>query len=329
MENLDSSFFEISSNECQDFNDFEVDGVTIMQSLRESISRLPPLSLILSIVLFLGYLTTLFFPHSKRYVVLVPGKVSFALWTCVTSSFVVLNPIEIMVDLVTVLFVGRIVMPVYGTFEMVKYLLFVAGVTGMATFAVSYVTFVIGRSVSALYIQISGFHGLLGALLVAFKQVAPDHVLIFCDMFSVRAQWLPSIYVLLGIPVGLLYRPLGFYPFLLFGTYFSWFYLRYLQVDPGTQLKGDPSPSFNFASFFPEIIRPPVNSLASFCSKVFHITPKQPTPAYSLSPSNEFQHDPYDQARRRERGQRALDARLNATNGSNPRSTEQTNVDTV
>lgn len=63
--------------------------------MRESVSRLTPLSLSLSILIFLGYLTTLFAPWVRRYVVLVPGKVSFALWSCVTSSFVVTNPLEV------------------------------------------------------------------------------------------------------------------------------------------------------------------------------------------------------------------------------------------
>ena len=113
-------------------------------------------------------------------------------------------------------------------------------------------------------------------------------------------QWLPSIYVLLGLPIGLLYRPLNFYPFLLFGTYFGWFYLRFLQTDPRTQLKGDPSPSFNFASFFPEFLRPVANAIAVFCSKVFHIKTKEPsTSAYPPSTGHPTLQDTNDQARRR------------------------------
>ena len=38
------------------------------------------------------------------------------------------------------------------------------------------------------YTPIAGFHGLLGAMLVAFKQVAPDHVLIFFDVFKIKAE---------------------------------------------------------------------------------------------------------------------------------------------
>ena len=58
-----------------------------------------------------------------------------------------------MVDIVVLLFVGQIVEPVYGSFELLKYLLAVAAVTGFATFAVAYTTFVIRRTVSALYLQ--------------------------------------------------------------------------------------------------------------------------------------------------------------------------------
>lgn len=53
-------------------------------------------------------------------------------------------------DVIGLLFVGKIVEPIWGGFELIKFLILVAGVTGFATFAVAYTTFVLGRSAVAL-----------------------------------------------------------------------------------------------------------------------------------------------------------------------------------
>lgn len=217
------------------------------------------------------------------------------------------------------MFVWKIVEPVYGALELFRLLALVALATGVTTFVIAYITFVLGRFVSALYVKICGFHGLLGALLVCFKQVAPDHQLLFCDAVKIKAQWLPSIYVLCGSVIGLCYHPLNFYPFLIFGTYYAWFYLRFLQIDRETGLKGDPSPSFNFASFFPEVMRGMVNRFSSFCSSVFQVKSnrRNETSVIPVSTRNDLDEDPFEQTRRRERGQRALDARLAMANENN------------
>lgn len=74
----------------------------------------------------------------------------------------------------------------------------------------------------------------------------------------VLLQWLPSLLVLAvcvraALGIGVLYVP-----FIVFGTYNAWIYLRFFQSrgdQGGTQLKGDPSDDFAFATFFPEPMR--------------------------------------------------------------------------
>lgn len=159
-----------------------------MRNAREMLSHFTASSLTLTVILALGYIITLAFPQTKTFLILVPGKVFFAVWTCLTSSFVVVNPVELLIDITAVVFIWKIVEPVYGAVELIKLLTLVALATGITTFAVAYTTFVIGRSVSALYVKICGFHGLLGTMFVCFKQVAPDHQLLFCDAFRIKAQ---------------------------------------------------------------------------------------------------------------------------------------------
>jgi len=66
-----------------------------MHRIRDVASRFTPLSLVLSFVLLIGYIVTLAIPATKTYVALIPGKASYAIWTCMTSSFTVMNPIEV------------------------------------------------------------------------------------------------------------------------------------------------------------------------------------------------------------------------------------------
>lgn len=69
-------------------------------------------------------------------------------------------------------------------------------------------------------------------------------------------QWLPSIVLVLLIAASFFIAEAAMYlPVILFGTYMSWIYLRYLQKKPETKLRGDPSDDFAFSSFFPEFLR--------------------------------------------------------------------------
>jgi hypothetical protein len=81
----------------------------------------------------------------------------------------------------------------------------------------------------------------------------------------------PSLYVLLagGACAGLkAYTQL---PFLLFGFYFAWLYLRFFQQQPETSIMGDPSEDFKFSTFFPELLHPPIDLLAAILGKVLRL----------------------------------------------------------
>lgn len=66
-----------------------------MQSAREALSSFTSASSVLTFLLLLGFIVTNAAPQAKAFLVLVPGKVSFAIWTCLTSSFIVVNPVEV------------------------------------------------------------------------------------------------------------------------------------------------------------------------------------------------------------------------------------------
>lgn len=65
-------------------------------------------------------------------------------------------------------------------------------------------------------------------------------------------QWAPSLFVTIAVLSSLFSSsPIQYVPFIVFGTYGAWMYLRYFQRKPEAGLKGDTSAEFAFATFFP------------------------------------------------------------------------------
>jgi hypothetical protein len=59
----------------------------------------------------------------------------------------------------------------------------------------------------------------------------------------------------MSVVVGILAKDaMTFCPFIIFGTYCSWLYLRFYQRQSEVNVKGDPSDEFSFKTFFPEIL---------------------------------------------------------------------------
>lgn len=109
-------------------------------------------------------------------------------------------------------------------------------------------------------------------------------------------------------------------PLLVFGGYASWAYLRFVQQQPETAIRGDPSEDFKFSSFFPEAMAPPLDAVGGVLCTLLRLRPGSsggggaaaggggllPTSGVSgLLGSNAA-----DASRRRERGARALEQRL-------------------
>lgn len=69
-------------------------------------------------------------------------------------------------------------------------------------------------------------------------------------------QWLPSMFVLSALIASIiLNEPMHFVPFIVFGTYGAWLYLRYLQRKPEAGFKGDASSEFALTTFFPGFLQ--------------------------------------------------------------------------
>jgi hypothetical protein len=90
-------------------------------------------------------------------------------------------------------------------------------------------------------------------------------------------QYFPSVFLLISTVLAAVARAWADIPFLIFGTYVAWIYLRFFQQQPETTLKGDPSEDFKFASFFPDALHGPVEVASRVCSLVFRLKHSSPT----------------------------------------------------
>lgn len=275
------------------------------------------LSKALAGVLCLGYAVQLVIPTAREYLTLVPGRTIPCVWNVFTAGLVETDIFKLLLNLVGVLMLAKIVEPVWGS---KGFLLFTAVVnfwTGFSTFVFIYLLFTIDRKGDVLYSEICGFQGVFAGLLVGLKQIMPENDVTLVGYVKFRAKHLPVIFNLLTVIGALaLGSALKTVPFVIFGTYISWFYLRFFQSRPETSLQGDPSDEFRFATFFPAAVQPVIDRVAGLCSKVFRVG-LQPAAARSASGSSLPLNgaplpgsDNAEAARRRERGARALEERL-------------------
>jgi hypothetical protein len=96
----------------------------------------------------------------------------------------------------------------------------------------------------------NGLGGFLCGLVVAYKQVIPEHVINVFKRPVIRVKYTPSLIILLHLIlflVGLI--NITFYMHTS-GIVITWIYLRYFKFYNG--VRGDRSETFSFASFFPD-----------------------------------------------------------------------------
>ncbi|ERN15955.1 rhomboid-like protein 19 [Amborella trichopoda] len=267
----------------------------------------------LAVVLVAGYAILQIFPPALSYVALIPAKTIPFAWNLMTAGYIEQSIYGLVFNTLGLLFIGKLLEPIWGSREFLKFIIVVNFLTSVCAFVTTIALYYITTQERFLYTPLSGFHGVLAGFFVGIKQIIPDHELI--TFISLKAKWMPSLLILTSIVITFLTSESASYlPFLIFGTYMSWLYLRYLQKNPETNWKGDPSDEFAFLTFFPEFLRPVIDPVGSVCERLFcgrsevstegngHILGGAPLPG----------SDPIEASRRRERGARALEERLAA-----------------
>lgn len=273
-------------------------------------------------VLIGGYAVAQIFPPAVSYLALIPARTIPFAWNLITAGYLEQSLLEVAFSTVGLLFMGKLLEPIWGSKEFLKFIFVVNFLTSICIFITAIALYYITRQESFLYTPLSGFHGVLLGFLVGIKQILPNQEL---SVLKIKAKWMPSLVLLVSIAASFFSAESASYlPTLIFGTYMGWIYLRYFQRRPETNLKGDPSDEFAFSTFFPEIFRPVLDPIASLfdmiCCQRSKISDE--VKGHTLGETPLPGSDPIEASRRRERGARALEERLASEKSSAVESAE-------
>ena len=146
----------------------------VKEELGTLIQTSTPTTKAIAYVLVVSYLVNLVLPFSATYLALVPEKTIPCVWNVFTSGFYEMNVFGLAVDAVGVMYLGRLLEPIWGTREFVNFVVVVQTCVGVAAFVTMYILYVATASQFYLFAKFSGFHGVLAALTVALRQQLPE-----------------------------------------------------------------------------------------------------------------------------------------------------------
>lgn len=282
----------------------------------------------LAVVLVGSHIVVQILPSVVSYLALIPAKTIPFAWNLITAGYVEQSIPGLVVSIIGLLFIGKLLEPIWGSREFLKFIFVVNFLTSICVFVTAISLYYITTQETYLYMPISGFQGVLSGLLVGIKQIIPDQEL---SSLKIKAKWLPSLALLVSIVVSFFTTDSATYlPTVIFGTYIGWIYLRYWQRKPETKLKGDPSDEFAFSTFFPEPLRRVIDPVATIFERLFcgrRPESSDDSTGYTLGGSLLPGSDPIEASRRRERGARALEERLAAEQLATSGKTEETQRD--
>ena len=212
------------------------------------------------------------------YLALIPSQFLWYPWTLLSATFVEQNIVTLLVNGANVFFGGKYLERAWGSQGFI-YVVLIASIVPNLLVVPTYILWatVSGNPERALT-PITGGITTQAAFLVAFKQLVPEHtVSIYKGMVKMRVKHFPAVFLAVNTLSGLL---LGTDTALLlawYGLITTWIYLRFFKRQPdisgtntdGRGLKGDASETFAFATFFPNIVQPPI---AAFCNQIFIIS---------------------------------------------------------
>ena len=188
----------------------------------------------------------------------------FWLWTAFTHCFMEIHAWEVLVDIFTLVLVGKLIEPLWGALEMVTFF-FIVNV-GVAVFSAFfyYILYMSTFNTELLFdVHIHGLSGYLAGVSIAVKQVMPDHILARTPLGKITNRNIPLAVFGLTFIMWAIGMVEGSYC-TMFGTglIVSWVYLRFYQVHSNGS-KGDMAESFAFSTLFPNVLQPPVSVISN------------------------------------------------------------------
>lgn len=244
---------------------------------------------------------------------------AFWIWTAFTFCFLEIHLWEVCIDIVTVGLCGKLIEPLWGAFEMMLFFAIVNfGVAIISSLFYLFLYMCTSDTDLLFGTHIHGLAGYLAGVTVAVKQIMPDTILVKTPMGKITNRNIPLTVWFFSLLFWIVGALEGTHPTMfLSGIIVSWIYLRFYQKHTnGT--RGDMADNFTFASFFPNVLQPPIavvsNTVHSFfvrvglCRKVvrrFDMSNAPPGLVVYLPGI-----DPQDSERRRQIALKALSERL-------------------
>ena len=217
------------------------------------------------------------FAPTIPYLTLVPSVCIFYPWTILSATFVEQNIFNLLINGATVFFGGKYLERAWGTRGFLIAVLIAAVVPNLLA-VLTYIIWAGATMTSARALTpLAGGIAVQGTFLVAFKQLVPEHtVSLFRGFIKMRVKHFPAVFLALNTISGLLFGTDTALLLAWYGLLTSWVYLRFYKHQPdlsgtstGSQgFKGDASETFAFATFFPDVVQPPINLV---CSKIFDL----------------------------------------------------------
>ena len=209
------------------------------------------------------------------YLALVPSQCIWYPWTFLSATFVEQNIITLLVNGVNIFFGGKYLERAWGTQGFI-YAILISSIIPNLLMVPTYIIWgsITGNPERALT-PITGGVSTQAAFLVAFKQLVPEHtVSIYKGMIKMRVKHFPAVFLTLNTLSGLVLGTDSALFLAWYGLITTWTYLRFYKSQPdmsgtatdGRGLKGDASETFGFATFFPNVIQPPV---AASCNQIY------------------------------------------------------------
>ncbi|KAG8390637.1 hypothetical protein BUALT_Bualt01G0104200 [Buddleja alternifolia] len=265
----------------------------------------------LAVVLIGGHIVVQILPSAVSYLALIPAKTIPFAWNLITAGYIEQSIYGVFVSTIGLLFLGKLLEPIWGSREFLKFVFVVNFLTSVCVFITAISFYYITRQEIYLYMPVSGFQGILVGFLVGIKQIIPDQEV---PGLKIKAKWLPSATLLVSIVASFFTTDSAAnLPTVIIGTYIGWIYLRYWQRKPETKLRGDPSDEFAFSTFFPEVLRPVIDPIATIFERMLcgrRSESLTESGAYTSGGASLPGPDTIEASRRRERGARALEERL-------------------
>mmetsp|Transcript_30521 Transcript_30521/g.58768 ORF Transcript_30521/g.58768 Transcript_30521/m.58768 type:complete len:312 (-) Transcript_30521:178-1113(-) len=276
--------------------------------VQDVVSSFTRLSKAFLAVLLGGWLLVTLVPSLKPFLTLVPGKTLPCVWNVVTAGYIETSFWMLLLNGCALLILARYLEPIWGSKEFLQFIVVINAAVGVLTFMHMMTVYFATSLESYLYGQANGFHGVVAGFMVAIKQAMPEHEVRILGILRFRLKQLPFLLLLV---VSLVYITLDvdLVTFSVLGTFCSWVYLRFYQ-ERSNGSKGDMSDAFAFSSFFPVLLQPVIDNLTTPIHKI--LCPGHSAIPYSLGAGPLPGSDTSEAQRRRERGARALEERLNA-----------------